>query len=130
MTTGYLVYPTQQAALARSRAEATARGCAPGDVTQLWWEVREDPTTPGQWLVLLDDGRAEFAAGKLAMAERGKVAADTAVLAALVAATALDAPAPVAVEPALDASPKPGRVRTMVTAMLRRLGRGRDTEVA
>lgn len=88
--TGYLAFPDQASALKRSADEARARGCAPDGTTQYWWEVREDPTTPGQWLVLMDDARTDFAAARLAVAERGKVAAVAAVLTALDATAAID----------------------------------------
>jgi hypothetical protein len=88
MTTGYLVFPTLRAAQDRSHAEALARGCKPGDVTQWWWEVTPHPLVPGSFLMLLDDTRPAFAKATLPPVERLQVQADQAVLTALTAAVA------------------------------------------
>lgn len=90
VTTGYLILADLKSAHDRSKAEAAARGCKPGDVTQEWWAVAPHPTLVGQALVLIDDGRPDFDKSKLTTGEKALVGADPAVLAALVSVVTVD----------------------------------------
>lgn len=83
MTTGYLAFPDLKSAQDRSHAEALARGCKAGDVTQWWWAAVVNPLVPGQGLILLDDGRAAYAKTPLSTGEKAAVLTDPATLAAL-----------------------------------------------
>ncbi len=53
----YLAQPDEAAAIARSRAEALARGCVPDAGTQTWWPWQTDPET-GAAVLLIGDNDA------------------------------------------------------------------------
>lgn len=52
----YLSFSTEEEAMARSAAEAAARGCQTDSPTH-WWPWRVDPET-GAAVLLIDDGDA------------------------------------------------------------------------
>jgi hypothetical protein len=65
----FMVFPTQAAAIARSRAEAQARNCGP--VTTHWWHVAEGET--GDFAVVVNDRAGDE--DNLTPADRAKVSA-------------------------------------------------------
>ena len=66
----FIPYATLPSAVARSAAEAAARGAGGlGDVTQLWWDVKANPNGPGACIIGVDPADPPRSGGKAPVAE-------------------------------------------------------------